>query len=133
VGTHLRFICLGRRNEAQWSVVLPIVQRVLFKQHPTNRFGSGASQNCHRRFSDHGQALWHMIPDPITGKVQLEQGLAAIHSTKELCTERKKVVQEHPIDTQASIIKSAQEYQQKHIRSRAARHNKTPLVPLDAY
>ena len=48
----------------------------------------------------------YMIPDPITGKVQ--QGLAAIHSK-----ERKKVVQdyvEHLIDTQASIIKSAQEY-----------------------
>ena len=69
----------------------------------------------------------YMIPDPITGKVQ--QGLAAIHSK-----ERKKVVQdyvEHLIDTQASIIKSAQEYQQRYIRSRAARHNKTP--PLDAY
>ncbi len=39
----------------------------------------------------------------------------------------------HLIDTQAStmIIKSAQEHQQKYIRSRAARHNKTP--PLDAY
>ncbi len=73
-----------------------------------------------------------MIPDPITGKAQ--QGLAAlaaIHSK-----ERKRVVQdyvEHLIDTQASIIWSAQEYQQKYIRSRAApsRHNKTP--PLDAY
>ncbi len=40
---------------------------------------------------------------------------------------------EHLIDTQASIIWSAQEYQQKNIRSRAApsRHNKTP--PSDAY
>ncbi len=37
----------------------------------------------------------------------------------------------HLIDTQASIIKSAQEHQQKYIRSRAARHNKTPT--LDAY
>jgi hypothetical protein len=82
------------------------------EHHPTHRFGSGASHDCLRRFSDHGQ-----VHDPgITGKVQ--QGLAAIHSK-----ERKKVVQdhvEHLIDTQASIIKSAQEYQQKYIRTAAA-------------
>ena len=29
VGRHLRFICLDRRIEGQWSVMLPIVQRVL--------------------------------------------------------------------------------------------------------
>jgi hypothetical protein len=46
----------------------------------------------------------------------------------------EKVVQdyvEHLVDTQASIIKCAQEYQHKYVRSRAERHNKTP--PLDAY
>jgi hypothetical protein len=74
-----------------------------------------------------------MIPDPITGG-KVQQGLAAIHSTSK---ERRKVVQdyvEHLIDTQASIIKSAQEHQQKYIRSRAARHNKSyKTPPLDAY
>ena len=94
------------------------------EHHPTHRFGSGASQDCLRRSSDHGQ-----VHDPGPHYRQGSTGFAAIHSK-----ERKNVVQdyvEHRIDTQASIIKSAQEYQQKYIRSRAARHNKTP--PLDAY
>ena len=123
VGRHLRFICLDRRIEGQWSVMLPIVQRVL-NTTPHIALGVEPAKIVFGGFQTMDR---YMIPDPITGKVQ--QGLAAIHSK-----ERKKVVQdyvEHLIDTQASIIKSAQEYQQRYIRSRAARHNKTP--PLDAY
>ena len=123
VGRHLRFICLDRRIEGQWSVMLPIVQRVL-NTTPHIALGVEPAKIVFGGFQTMDR---YIIPDAITGKVQ--QGMAAIHSK-----ERKKVVQdyvEHLVDTQASIIKCAQEYQHKYVRSRAERHNKTP--PLDAY
>ncbi len=109
------FICLDRRIEGQWSVMLPIVQRVL-NTTPHIALGVESAKNPKIVFGGFQTMDRYMIPDPITGKVQ--QGLAAIHSK-----ERKKVVQdhdhvEHLIDTQASIIKSAQEYQHKYICSR---------------
>jgi hypothetical protein len=103
--------------------MLPIVQRVL-NTTPHIALGVEPAKIVFGGFQTMDR---YIIPDAITGKVQ--QGMAAIHSK-----ERKKVVQdyvEHLVDTQASIIKCAQEYQHKYVRSRAERHNKTP--PLDAY
>ena len=102
VGRHLRFICLDRRIEGQWSVMLPIVQRVL-NTTPHIALGVEPAKIVFGGFQTMDR---YIIPDAITGKVQ--QGMAAIHSK-----ERKKVVQdyvEHLVDTQASIIKCAQEY-----------------------
>ena len=105
--------------------MLPIVQRVL---NTTPHIALGVEPGPAKIVFGGFQTMdRYIIPDAITGKVQ--QGMAAIHSK-----ERKKVVQdyvEHLVDTQASIIKCAQEYQHKYVRSRAERHNKTP--PLDAY
>ena len=110
VGRHLRFICLDRRFENKWSCVLPLVQRSINTQihevigvEPA-RIVFGGFQTMDR----------FLLPDTIPGAVQ--QGIAAIPAK-----DRRLVVGEyvkHLVDTQAVIIKCAQEYQHKYLKSR---------------
>jgi transposase InsO family protein len=118
VGRHLRFICLDRRFENKWSSMLPLVQRSINTQihevlgvEPA-RIVFGGFQTMDR----------FMLPDTISGTVQ--QGIAAIPAK-----DRRLVVGEyvkHLVDTQAVIIKCAQEYQHKYLKSRKKSREKTP-------
>ncbi len=120
----MRFICLDRRIEGQWSIML-----LLSSVFGTPPHTSRSEWNRPRLFLE-GFRPWIATPSrTLLPARPVQQGMAAIHSK-----ERKKVVQdyvEHLVGTQASIIKCAQGYQHKYVRSRAERHNKTP--PLDAY
>ncbi len=105
VGWHLRFISgLDRRfeNKCQWSCMLPLVQRSINTQlHEVLRVGVKPARIVFGGFQTMDRFL---LPDTIPGAVQ--QGIAAIPVTDRL------VVGEyvkHLVDTQAVIIKCAQE------------------------
>jgi hypothetical protein len=68
------------------------------------------------------------LPNTIPGAVQ--QGIAAIPSK-----DRRLVVGEyvkHLVDTQAAIIKCAQEYQHKYLKSRVRKVATSPTQPYKA-
>ena len=122
VGRHLRYICLDRRFANKWSKMLPLVQRSLNTQlhqalgvEPA-RIVFGGFQTMDR----------FLLPDTVPGAVQ--QGIAAIPAK-----ERRLVVGEyvqHLIETQNAIVKCAQEYQHKYIKSRARRVAAPPVQPF---